>query len=176
MGWSAIDKPRAARAALLACLLAFGASGPIAAARGVRRTAPFPGPGDYSVALEQCVSSGSQPERSATFVAQMVASAGTQKMAMKIALEERGRGEAEYHSVLAPGLGVWRAAEPGVKVYKYVKQVTNLPAPASYRAVVRFRWVGDRGRTIKRAEARSARCFQPAPSASSTSGGSAAGA
>ncbi len=168
--------PRTARAALLACLLALCAAGPVAAAGEVRRAVATPGPGDYSVALEQCVGSAAQSERSATFVAQMVASAGTQKMAMKIELEARARGEAEYHNLLAPGLGVWRAAEPGVKIYKYVKQVTNLAAPAAYRAVVHYRWVGDKGRTIKRAEARSARCFQPVTSASVTIGGSGGGA
>jgi len=157
MVWTAIDMTRAA---LVACLLALCAATPVASAR-VTRPATAPLPGDYSVALEQCVSAGALSERSATFVAQMVASVATQKMAMKIELEERAHGEAEYRSVLAPGLGVWRAAEPGVRIYKYVKQVTNLAAPASYRAVVRFRWVGDRGRTIKRAEARSTRCFQP---------------
>jgi hypothetical protein len=91
----------------------------------------------------------------------MVATAATQKMAMKIVLEERTRGEAEYHPVPGPGFGVWRPSEPGVKIYKYVKQVTNLAAPAVYRTTVKFRWVGDKGKVIKRAELRSSRCFQP---------------
>jgi hypothetical protein len=150
---------RAARAALIACLLALVACGSGALAR--ESTPATPAPGDYSVTLEQCVTSGVQAERSATFVAQMVATAPTQKMGMKINLEERLRGEGEYHVVAAPGFGVWRASEPGVKIYKYVKQVTNLAAPVVYRVAVKFRWVGDKGKVIKRADVHSSRCFQP---------------
>ena len=159
MGRMALNTPRAARAALVMLLLALVASGPAAVARESTPTPPVPG--DYSVTVEQCVSSSMQAERSATFVAQMVATAPTQKMAMKINLEERLRSEPEYHVVPAPGFGVWRASEPGVKIYKYVKQVTNLPAPIVYRVVVRFRWVGDKGKVIKRADLHSSRCFQP---------------
>lgn len=148
-----------ARAASVACLLALCAVAPAATAAGPTRAATALVPGDYSVTLEQCLSASAQGERSATFVAQMVGTAATQKMAMKIQLEERARGEAEYHPV-AP-IGPWKASEPGVKIYKYVKQVTNLAAPASYRLDVKFRWIGDKGKVIKRAELRSARCFQP---------------
>ncbi len=154
----AANTPRAARAALVICLLALVA-GPVALAR--ESTPPTPAPGEDSVTLEQCVTSSVQAERSATFVAQMVATAPTQKMAIKINLEERLRGEPEYHVVTAPGFGVWRPSEPGVKIYKYVKQVTNLTAPVAYRVAVKFRWVGDKGKVIKRADLRSPRCFQP---------------
>ena len=57
-------------------------------------------------------------------------------MSMRIELLERMPGEAGFRAVAAPGLGVWRASEPGVGVYKYVKQVTNLSAPADYRGLV----------------------------------------
>jgi hypothetical protein len=157
MGRLAANTPRAARAALIVCLLALVACGPVALARDSAPTVP----GDYSVTVEQCVNSSVQAERSATFVAQMVATASTQKMAMKINLEERLRGEPEYHVVPAPGFGLWRPSEPGVKIYKYVKQVTNLTAPVVYRVAVKFRWVGDKGKVIKRADLRSSRCFQP---------------
>lgn len=154
----ATNTPRVARAALIVCLLALLACGPVALAR---ESTPPPPPGDYSVTVEQCVNSSVQAERSATFVAQMVATASTQKMAMKINLEERLRSEPEYHVVAAPGFGVWRPSEPGVKIYKYVKQVTNLTASVVYRVAVKFRWVGDKGKVIKRADLRSSRCFQP---------------
>jgi hypothetical protein len=165
----AVEVARAARAARVVCLLALAACGPVAFAHATAA----PVPGDYSVTLEQCVSSTVQAERSATFVAQMVGTAATQKMAMKIQLEERLRGEAEYHLVAAPGLGAWKPSEPGVKIYKYVKQVTNLAAPAVYRVAVKFRWIGDRGKVIKRAELRSSRCFQPALPAPAPAPGSA---
>jgi hypothetical protein len=156
MGRIAVDMSRAARAALVACLLGLVACGSVALAR----ESATPAPGDYSATVEQCVSSSVQSERSATFVVQMVATASTQKMAMKINLEERPRGEAEYHMVSAPGFGLWRPSETGVKIYKYVKQVSNLAAPVAYRVAVKFRWVGDKGKVIKRAVLRSSRCFQ----------------
>ncbi len=115
--------------------------------------------------LDQCVTSVVQVERSATFAGEMTAIPGTAKMAMRIDVEERVPGELEYHTVSATGLGVWRAADPKVKVYKYLKQVTNLSAPASYRGYVRFRWLNAKGHVIKRAERFTTRCLQPPPPA-----------
>jgi hypothetical protein len=128
----------------------------------VRRVITAPtDPTPYSVTLEQCATSTVEAERSATFTAQMTATNATQRMGMRIELQQRMRGESEFHTISAPGFGVWRASEPGVKIYKYVKQVTNLTAPAAYRAVVRFRWLGDKGHVLKRAELRTPRCLQP---------------
>jgi hypothetical protein len=56
---------------------------------------------------------------------------------------------------------VWRTAASGVNTYKYLKEVTNLTAPASYRAVVRFRWLNPKGRLVKAMELRTPRCVQP---------------
>jgi hypothetical protein len=151
-------------ALVLACAFAVIACAQVALAHvGVRRTLTTP-PTDgsaYSVTLEQCVTSTVQAERSATFTAQMTATGATQRMGMRLELQQRRRGETEFHTVLAPGFGIWRASEPGVKIYKYVKQVTNLAAPAAYRAIVRFRWLGERGRALKRAELHTPRCVQP---------------
>jgi hypothetical protein len=115
-----------------------------------------------SATLEQCVTSVAQVERSATFAGEMTALAGTVRMAMRIEVQERVPGEALYHAVSAPGLGVWRESDVKVKIYKYLKQVTNLSSPASYRALVRFRWLGARGHVIRRAERVTSRCVQPA--------------
>lgn len=82
---------------------------------------------------------------------------------MRIDVQERMPGEAMFHTVSAPGLGVWRGSAPGIKVYRYLKQVTNLSAPALYRAAVRFRWLNGRGRLIKGAERRTSSCAQTAP-------------
>ena len=95
-----------------------------------------------SAMLEQCVTSVVQAERAATFAGEMTAIPGTARMSMRIVLQERRSGELLYHTVIAPGLGVWRGSDPKVKIYKYLKQVTNLTPPADYRAVVRFRWLG----------------------------------
>jgi hypothetical protein len=83
-------------------------------------------------------------------------------MSMRIDVEEKVPGEAEFHMVSAPGLGVWRTADPKVKVYKYLKQVTNLSSPASYRGLVRFHWLNAKGHAVKRAERLTTRCLQPA--------------
>jgi hypothetical protein len=121
-----------------------------------------------SATLEQCVTSVVEAERSATFAGEMTAIPGTARMAMRIQVQEALPGEALFHTVTAPGLGVWRDADPKVKIYKYLKQVTNLSSPATYRALVRFRWVGAKGHVIKRAERITPHCEQPAaPPASS---------
>jgi hypothetical protein len=130
--------------------------------------APNSAPG-VSVTLEQCVGTGEQAERSATFSGEMMATADTGRMAILIEVQERMPGEELFHTVSAPGLGVWRGSEPGVKIYKYVKQVTNLSSPAVYRALVRFHWLQDDGHVIRRAERRTSKCVQPAPPTISSS-------
>ena len=94
--------------------------------------------------------------------------AGTAQMEMRIdVLERMAAAEASYHTVSAPGLGVWRSSAPGVKVYKYLKQVTNLAGPAFYRAAVRFRWLNDKGCLIAATELHTRRCEQPGAAPSS---------
>jgi hypothetical protein len=122
-----------------------------------------------SASLVQCLTASGPAERSATFAGEMTMVAGAMRMSMRIELLERTPAEMGYRAVAAPGLGVWRASDPGVGVYKYVKQVTNLSAPADYKGLVTFRWQGARGRTIKREERRTRRCSQPAPAASAPS-------
>ena len=57
---------------------------------------------------------------------------------------------------------MWRGSAPGVKIYQYVKQVTNLSFPADYRALVRFHWLNGKGYVIRRAERHTLQCVQPA--------------
>jgi len=116
-----------------------------------------------SATLEQCLTSIAQTERSATFAGEMTSIAGTARMQMRIDVQERMPDDARFHNVHAPGLGVWRSSATGVKSYKYLKQVTNLSAPAYYRAEVRFRWLDADGRLIKAMERRTPACFQPLP-------------
>jgi hypothetical protein len=116
-----------------------------------------------SASLAQCVTAVEQTERSATFAGEMTAIPGAVRMGMRIEVLERLPAEALFHPVIAPGLGVWRAAAPGVKTYRYLKQVTNLSAPSSYRASVRFRWINAKGHVIKSQELRTPRCEEPAP-------------
>jgi hypothetical protein len=133
------------------------AAGPTHAQRSARSSAP-----SASAVLEECLTSPLQAERSATFAGEMTAVAGTVRMAMRIDVDERMPEETTYHTVSAPGLGVWRLSDPRVKIYKYLKQVTNLSSPAVYRAVVRFRWLAPHGHVIKRAQRFTGSCVQPA--------------
>jgi hypothetical protein len=93
----------------------------------------------------------------------MTAIPGSAHLEMRIDVLERTPEEATFHTVSAPGLGLWRSSAPGVRVYRYLKQVTNLSAPAFYRAGVRFRWLNAKGRLMKAEELRTPRCEQPAP-------------
>jgi hypothetical protein len=112
--------------------------------------------------LEQCVTAVAQTERSVTFAGEMTSIPGSARMEMRVDVLERMPTETSFHAVSAPGLGVWRTAAPGVKVYRYLKQVTNLSAPAFYRGAVRFRWLTSRGHLLKAVELRTPRCEQPA--------------
>jgi hypothetical protein len=118
-----------------------------------------------SATVEECLTAVDPTGRSATFTGQMLAVSGTARMTMRIDVQERAAGETLFHTLNAPGLGVWRRSASGVKIYKYLKQVTNLPSPASFRAVVRFRWLNEAGRTIKHAERRTPACEQFDPRA-----------
>jgi len=171
-----------ALAALVGLFAARGASLLTSDADGrplaLRASSALPAGGGVAL-LEECLSTGAQSARAATFAGEMSALSGTVRMAIRIDVEERAPGEAEFHTVVAQGLGVWRPSDPRVKVYKYLKQVTNLSMPASYRGLVRFRWIGAKGHVIKRAERLTAKCVQPAPEVepaepppSTTTGGS----
>jgi hypothetical protein len=115
--------------------------------------------------LEKCATAGDQLERYATFVGRMVALPGATEMAMRIDVEQRAPGHLFFRRVEgagSPGLGAWRASEPGVQIFKDVKQVSNLAAQLEYRAVVRFRWSGPQGIVMKREVLRTPACRQPA--------------
>ncbi len=120
--------------------------------------------------LEECVTAPTQSERSATFSGEMSAIPGATKMEMRIDVLERQPREAIFHTVSAPGLGVWRTAASGVKTYRYLKQVTNLAAPAWYRAAVRFRWLNSKGKLVKAQELRTQRCLQTVQAGTETGG------
>jgi hypothetical protein len=119
-----------------------------------------------SATLEQCQTALAQSERSATFAGEMSSIPGTVRMQMRIDVDERMPEQARFRIVRAPGLGVWRSSAAGVKAYKYLKQVTNLSAPAYYRADVSFRWLDADGRSIRDAERHTPACYQPAPPSS----------
>lgn len=154
--------PALALAGLVGCVApapgALGASKPTAA----QSTTAAPVKPPAVATLEQCLTSSSPAERAATFTGEMQTIPGAVKLEMRIDVLERLPHEIAFHAVSSPGLSIWRMAAPGVKTYRYLKEVTNLAAPAFYRADVRFRWLNAKGRLIRVAELRTPRCQQPA--------------
>jgi hypothetical protein len=157
--------------ALLLTLTCLGATSKALGTAGV--TTSRTGSGELSkptasATLQQCLTAETQTERSATFAGEINAIPGSTRMEMRIEVLERTPGETIYHAVNAPGLRVWSSSAPGVKTYKNLNKVTNLAAPAFYRAAVRFRWFNAKGKLLKTALLRTRRCEQPAPTATET--------
>jgi CARDB len=108
--------------------------------------------------LRQCVVAVDQAGRIAVFEGQMLAVARTQRMEIRIDVEEATPSDRSFHVV---EVGAWKHSDPGVQVYGYIDQVRNLDAPAAYRAVVRYRWLDARMHVLRRAQRRTQACVQP---------------
>jgi hypothetical protein len=153
---------RGLRAALvLALALLFGAQAPRALGQTEQSGAEADALGATAM-LGQCVKAVLSSERSVTFAGEMARTSGSARMAIRIDVQARMPGEALFHTLSGRGLGVWRGSDTGVRTYRYVKQVTNLAAPAFYRGTVRFRWLNAKGRVIKHLERHTPVCAQPA--------------
>jgi hypothetical protein len=120
-----------------------------------------------SATVDQCVSAETAAGRSVTFTGQMETAPGATRMDMQIVLLEHTRGSAGFH-VPSGGVGAWQRSETGVKIYKYVRQVTNLPAPAAFRALIRYRWLDETGRVMRSEDLHTPVCRQPGPSPASS--------
>lgn len=95
------------------------------------------------------VFSGSMPRESADV------------MAMRFELQERLPGEA-WEKIPLAGWGEWiRAAKKGVPGFIFTKRLEQLAAPASFRAVVTFRWSDGEGTVLRREKRFSKVCKQP---------------
>ena len=84
-----------------------------------------------------------------------------ERLQVRFTLQTRTQGELGYRRVLAPGFGVWLTSDRGVARYSYAKTIANLAAPASYRMIVRFRWLDADGESLRTAKRTSAPCRQP---------------
>ncbi len=82
------------------------------------------------------------------------------KLQMRFSLQTRGKGQVNWHALSAPGFGRWLSSDPGVGRYVYTKRVVALLAPATYRTLVRFRWIGRGGRRIASDRSTSPTCHQ----------------
>jgi hypothetical protein len=154
------------RIAVLCVLAAASTAAPALASGQVRGRVAIHAPAFTrpvaAATLEACQTSAVQAERSATFVGEMTAVPGTARMFMRIDVLERSGGESTFRNVTYPGLGNWLRAAAGVKTYKNLDRVTDLAAPAEYRAAIRFHWLNARGRLVRSQLLRTPICTQPA--------------
>jgi hypothetical protein len=111
-----------------------------------------------SVTISSCHPSSVQADRYVTFSATMSPNRRTAEMWIRFTLLERLSTDVAMHPVVAPGLGVWEKSAPGVAAFLANKSVTNLAAPASFRAVVSFRWYDAHRHLVMRTHRETAAC------------------
>ena len=97
----------------------------------------------------------------AMFTGRVSAYRRSPKMQMRFTLQALTPDEPRWRRVDTPGFGEWITAPAGLNKYTYDMTVQELLAPASYRAVVHFRWRNARGKLIHSERAVSGVCRQP---------------
>ena len=143
------------RAPILA-LLCLALAAPATGAAAVPRSAA-------KAVLGGCERGPDELDRAAVFEGQMRALRGASRMQMRFTLQVRPPDTSRWSAVAAPGFGIWLGSAPGTSRYVYTKRVENLLAPASYRVLLRFRWLTAEGGVLARAKAYSRACRQPDP-------------
>jgi hypothetical protein len=113
------------------------------------------------VRVADCVQALEGEDRRGTFEARARAARDSDRIEIRFTLQVNEPAARGWRRVMAPGLDEWLTSDPGVRRYTYAKTVQNLSAPASYRAVVRFRWLDGDGAAVKSARVTSATCRQP---------------
>jgi hypothetical protein len=122
----------------------------------------FPAAADgATVKVVDCVPALDPAARSATFEARMRPARGSERMQVRFTLQVREDALSGWRKVAATGFDTWLTSMVGVRRYSYAKTVTNLAAPAAYRTIVRFRWLGEEGEVLKSARETSESCRQP---------------
>jgi hypothetical protein len=97
----------------------------------------------------------------AEFEARMATLPGATAMQMRFTLQASTPAKPAYRRVAAPGFGTWTTSEPSTTRYVYTRRVEDLVGPASYRVVVRFRWLDAAGEQVARTRRVSRVCRQP---------------
>jgi CARDB len=100
-------------------------------------------------------------QREAVFEGQVRVYRKAPKMQMRFTLQASTPDAPKWRKVEVPNFSEWIAAPANVGKYTYDKTVQDLLAPASYRALVDFRWKDRRGRTLRTERATSPVCKQP---------------
>lgn len=151
------------RPLLLAALAA------VTAAPAVAATGSSPSRADekprLAAKLTDCTVGEDASGGSAIFTGSMPAIRRASRLWQRFTLERRSLTDpdADWERVSAPTFGEWEKSRRGVSGFVYSKTVEGLTAPAAYRAVVRFRWVDRRGRTVRSTRRTTASCRQPDP-------------
>jgi hypothetical protein len=107
-----------------------------------------------------CASALDPAARVASFEGRMRVKHGARRMQMRFTLQERTPGDPGWHKLPAAGFGKWLSSDPGIGRFIYTKRVVELEAPASYRTIVRFRWLGADGDRVASSKSTSAVCHQ----------------
>lgn len=112
--------------------------------------------------LAACQSGPDAAERTATFTGSMPAIKGTLRMWMRFNLQQRTAPAVDFVALKVPGLGVWQKSASGrASGFVFNQRVQALAAPGAYRAVVRFRWYGKRGKLLRSTTRETGICKQP---------------
>ena len=98
--------------------------------------------------------------REAVFEGQVRVFRKAPRMQMRFTLQASTPDAPLWRKVPLPGFSGWITAPANLGKYTYDKTVQDLLAPASYRAVVNFRWRDRSGRTIRTERAISPICKQ----------------
>jgi hypothetical protein len=114
-----------------------------------------------SVRVLECSPALDAAGRSVTFEGRMRTQRGSATMAMRFTLQLRAPEQRRWRRLAAEGFDQWLESAPAVRRYTYAKTVRALPVPASYRVLVRYRWLDEDGAVLARARAISAPCAQP---------------
>lgn len=108
-----------------------------------------------------CATGPTADDRFAVFSGSMPAIPGAARMEMRFDLLQRHSGMLGYARVPLPRWGHWEHTERrGIAGFIFTKRVEQLAAPATYRAVVRFRWFDAHGDVLRTARRTSGACRQ----------------
>ena len=143
--------PRMRHLALLTLALALTAALPAASAAKRKPLA--------TAKVVECSKGSTAELRHAVFRGAARRVAGTDRMWIKFKLQER-TGTGRFRTVAAPGLGVWRKSNSGVRRFAVRQRVLALGEGASYRVAVQFRWYDEDGELLRRTRRVSRACRQ----------------
>lgn len=110
--------------------------------------------------VTECRSALAQADRALVVQGRMAALPRAARMQIRFDLQVRLPGRKRWAKLAAPGFGSWYSADGVPRRYLFSKRVENLTAPATFRMVVRFRWLDAEGGRIAAARRVSRRCRQ----------------